>query len=176
MTPEERVGQLFLVSFSGDKIDETSPISSLISKYHVGGVVLFNKNNNFSNQDNILAGTYQLTSSFQQLAFSISRDAPEADPAAPVYVPLFIGIAQEGDLYPNDQILSGMTGLPDLMAIGATWDTTLAEQVGHGDGRGAYHRWGLTSIWARPWMFSMCCISAVAKIWGCAHLAAIRIG
>ena len=130
MTPEERVGQLFLVSFSGDTIDETSPITNLISKYHIGGVVLFSKNNNFSNQDDILTGTYGLTSSLQQLVYSTSRDAPEADPAAPVYVPLFIGIAQEGDLYPNDQILSGITGLPDLMAIGATWDTSLAERVG----------------------------------------------
>ena len=112
------------------KSREILTITNLISRYHVGGVVLFSKNNNFSNQDDILTGTYDLTSSLQQLAYSISRDAPEADPAAPVYVPLFIGIAQEGDLYPNDQILSGTTGLPDLMAIGATWDKSLAERVG----------------------------------------------
>jgi beta-N-acetylhexosaminidase len=41
-----------------------------------------------------------------------------------------MGISQDGDGYPNDQILSGLTQLPDLMALGATWNTGLAEQVG----------------------------------------------
>ncbi len=130
MTPEEKVGQLFLVSFNGDKVDETSPIYTLISRYHIGGVILLSKNNNFNSQTDILQNTYQLTSSLQRLDYSVSSAAPEAAEGAPVYVPLFISIAQEGDLYPNDQILSGTTALPNLMAIGATWDTSLAGRVG----------------------------------------------
>jgi beta-N-acetylhexosaminidase len=43
---------------------------------------------------------------------------------------LFAGISQEGDGAPYDQILSGLTPLPNLMAIGATWNTDLAQQVG----------------------------------------------
>ncbi len=130
MSPEERVGQLFLVGFNGDKVDETSPIYDLIAKYHIGGVMLLRKNNNISNQTDILASTYQLSSALQQLDFTVSRDSPSPTPDAPHYVPLFVGISQEGDLYPNDQILSGVSSLPNLMAIGATWDPNLAEQVG----------------------------------------------
>ncbi len=53
---------------------------------------------------------------------------PTSTPAN--YIPLFIGISQDGDGYPNDQILNGLTPLPDLMALGATWNPALAEQVG----------------------------------------------
>ncbi len=45
-------------------------------------------------------------------------------------MPLFVGISQEGDGTPNDQILSGLTPLPNAMAIGATWKTEIAQQVG----------------------------------------------
>jgi len=37
MTPEERVGQLFLVTFSGTDTSESSEIYDLIVRYHVGG-------------------------------------------------------------------------------------------------------------------------------------------
>jgi beta-N-acetylhexosaminidase len=47
-----------------------------------------------------------------------------------VYVPLFIGISQEGGGPPHDQILSGLTPLPAVMALGATWKPELAKQVG----------------------------------------------
>ncbi len=130
MTPEERVGQLFLAGFSGDKVDDTTQIYDLIVKYHIGGVVLLRKNNNFSDQTDIITSTHQLISTLQQEAYSVSRDSPAAPNNASVYIPLFIGISQEGDLYPNDQILSGLTALPNLMAIGATWDPTQAKQVG----------------------------------------------
>ena len=52
-----------------------------------------------------------------------------------MYVPLFMGISQEGDGVPYDQILSGLTPIPSLMAIGATWRTDLAQQVGAVQGR-----------------------------------------
>ena len=45
-------------------------------------------------------------------------------------MPLFIGISQEGDGTPYDQILSGLTPLPSQMAMGATWNTEMARQVG----------------------------------------------
>ncbi len=40
------------------------------------------------------------------------------------------GIAQEGDGYPMDQILSGLTQMPSQMSIGATWQTNLALEAG----------------------------------------------
>ncbi len=43
---------------------------------------------------------------------------------------MLVGISQEGNSFPTDQILQGVTSLPSLMAVGATWDTSMAEQVG----------------------------------------------
>ena len=40
LTPEERVGQLFLVTFQGSTFDENSQIYDLIANHHVGGVIL----------------------------------------------------------------------------------------------------------------------------------------
>ena len=51
MTPEEKVGQLFLVSFQGTDISEESQIYDLITNHHIGGIVLSAKNNNFSGRD-----------------------------------------------------------------------------------------------------------------------------
>ncbi|MBI4927270.1 MAG: hypothetical protein HY835_05855 [Anaerolineae bacterium] len=130
MTPEERVGQLFLVGFNGTNINASSQIYDLISTHHIGGVVLQRKNNNLTDQTDVLGDTYQLTAGLQDLEFQISRNAEGAPADSPAYIPLLIGIAQEGDLYPNDQLVSGVTQLPNLMSIGATWDTSLAGKVG----------------------------------------------
>jgi beta-N-acetylhexosaminidase len=143
MTPEERVGQLFLVSFSGSNADEKSQIYDLITHYHVGGVVLRDENDNFVAAPDTVTAAYQLVAQLQnaerQASLNLPSSTPEAGTPTPVpgpttvpanYIPLFIGVSQEGDGYPNDQILNGLTPLPDLMALGATWDPSLAEQVG----------------------------------------------
>lgn len=133
MSPEERVGQLFLVSFSGTDTGAESQIRDLIVQYHVGGVVLTRENNNFI-ENGTTAGAYQLIRDLQRIEWDASSN-PSIDPATgsdlkSVYVPLFVGLSQEGDGYPNDQILSGLTPLPSQMAIGATWDLDLAEEAG----------------------------------------------
>jgi beta-N-acetylhexosaminidase len=129
MTPEERVGQLFLITFQGTNADEKSQIYELITKNHVGGVVLSRKNNNFVDADGLLAGASTLISTLQKDE-SIGSQVTNEAISPTQYVPLLIGISQEGDLYPNDQILSGLTPLPNLMAIGATWDRNISERVG----------------------------------------------
>jgi beta-N-acetylhexosaminidase len=40
MTPEERVGQLFLVTFRGTDTHDQTQVYDLIANHHVGGVVL----------------------------------------------------------------------------------------------------------------------------------------
>jgi beta-N-acetylhexosaminidase len=55
---------------------------------------------------------------------------PNAQPGSQIYVPLFIGISQEGNGEPYDQILDGLTPVPSAMSIGATWDRELSRQVG----------------------------------------------
>jgi beta-N-acetylhexosaminidase len=146
MTPEERVGQLFLVTFTGSTADQNSQIYDLIARYHVGGVVLLTGNDNFVASPDTVLGAYQLIAQLQSAEWQASQGlpagtntgtptgtptlAPTPTSAPANYIPLFIGISQDGDGYPNDQILNGLTPLPDLMAIGATWNTALAEQVG----------------------------------------------
>ncbi|MBI4762548.1 MAG: glycoside hydrolase family 3 N-terminal domain-containing protein [Chloroflexota bacterium] len=128
MTPEERVGQLFLVTFTGIDRSEGSVIYDLIANRHIGGVILLAANDNFVEEPNTVTAAHELIADLQ----GIEWDASHADPSlAKAYVPLFIGISQEGEGTPYDQILNGLTPLPNQMAIGATWDTKNAEQVGN---------------------------------------------
>ncbi|HNB50506.1 MAG TPA: glycoside hydrolase family 3 N-terminal domain-containing protein, partial [Anaerolineales bacterium] len=134
MTTEEKIGQLFLVSFTGESITSESQIYDLIVNHHIGGVVLEAKNNNFVQGENILPATLALIQSLQQAEYDASQPT-NVDPTSPSsdfpqYVPLFVGISQNGDGYPYDQMYSGLTDLPSPMAIGATWNSELAEQVG----------------------------------------------
>ena len=129
MTPEERVGQLFLVTFHGTDTHDQTEIYDLIANHHVGGVVLQAANDNFVPQPDTIPSTHQLISALQRIE-SDATSTSSSDASAQTYVPLFVGISQEGDGVPHDQILSGLTPLPNLMAIGATWDTDLAQQVG----------------------------------------------
>lgn len=134
LTPQEKVGQLFLVTFEGTGIDAGSMISSLVTKYHIGGVMLTSASDNLIGPDNTTTDLYRITTSLQTQAWQAFGDSPvivagesEIDSR---YIPLFIGISQEGGGYPYDQILNGVTVLPDQMAIGATWKPELAQQVG----------------------------------------------
>ncbi len=131
MTPEEKVGQLFLITFSGTNLSNTSSIYDLIVNHQIGGVVLSSDMNNFSSVETI-SQVYQLTNGLQQLVWSNSDQSAQNDenPNAPPYIPLFIGISQAGNGSPSDQILSGLTSLPSQMAIGATWNPQLSKQVG----------------------------------------------
>ena len=128
MTPEERVGQLFLVTFRGTDTSAESQIRDLISNHHIGGVVLQAGNDNFIAEPDTVTDAHQLINSLQDMEWesTVSSSLPDQK----TYVPLFIGVSQEGDGAPNDQILNGMTALPNAMAIGATWNTELAQQTG----------------------------------------------
>jgi beta-N-acetylhexosaminidase len=115
MTPEEKVGQLFLVTFSGSNVSPDSPIGRLIQEFKVGGVVISAKNGNFSNGLETPTQVLSLTQSLQSLALNSTS------------IPLFIGISRDGDF---SQLRSGFTLVPNYMAIGATWDESQAELVG----------------------------------------------
>jgi beta-N-acetylhexosaminidase len=142
MTPEERVGQLFLVAFTGPTANADSHIYDLIVRHHVGGVILLSGNDNFVAAPDTASAAYQLIAQMQNAEWqgpqnpsgSNDSNTPSPPPTATTnpanYIPLFVGIAQNGDGFPNDQILSGLTQTPNLMALGATWNPALAEQVG----------------------------------------------
>jgi beta-N-acetylhexosaminidase len=134
LSPKEKVGQLFLVTYSGTQVGLDTQIYKLITNYQIGGVILLSANDNFLTGDDTLAQILSVnhdlqmnrwTSYQQSLESQVSNDATKLH-----FIPLFIGISQEGDSAPYDQILNNTTTLPDEMAIGATWNLDLAKQVG----------------------------------------------
>lgn len=129
MTPEEKVGQLFLVTFEGTEVEEGTEIYDLITKHHIGGVVLLAENNNFTSEDT-LSQAQQLIESLQSLEWQDSLENIGTEDTGNMYVPLFIGTSQMGNGDQGDEILSDLTQLPSQMAIGATWDLELANEVG----------------------------------------------
>lgn len=137
MSPEERVGQLFLVTFSGSEVGPGSDAARLIAEYHVGGVVLLAQNDNFTAEDDLPTQVYTLTTNLQQLAAHVPPDGGEEGNGTPtptveagVYVPLFIATEYEGSNPFYAQWHSGVTPLPSNMALGATWNPALAEATG----------------------------------------------
>ena len=131
LSPEERVGQLFLLTFDGNDFDENSPVYDLIANYHIGGVVLKRVNDNFA-ENNLVDHSYGLIKGLQEVEWQSKNEVflSNGESSFNDYVPLFIGISQSGDSYPTDQIITELTSLPSQMAIGATWDEGLAREVG----------------------------------------------
>lgn len=132
LSPEEKVGQLFLVTFDGQNLEQDSPIYELITNYHIGGIMLKHANDNFSDSGITIQSAYGLISGLQDIEWQSKVNLINTDGELVIndFIPLFIGISQSGDSYPYDQIISGVTPIPSQMAIGASWDTTLAEQAG----------------------------------------------
>jgi beta-N-acetylhexosaminidase len=134
LTPEERVGQLFLVTFDGVDAGPRSEMQQLISKHHVGGVILKRDNDNFLALDQTVPFTQDLIRQLQNHAISVSQQDQTDEFGTDfrfTFVPLFVGASQEGNGYPNDQIISSdITQLPSQMTIGATWQPDIARQVG----------------------------------------------
>jgi beta-N-acetylhexosaminidase len=131
MTPDEKVGQLFLVTFVGDDVSSASDVARLIQTYRVGGVVLSPGNSNFVNDEEAPQRVATLANNLQALAFTPALTAT-LTPTATSYtpIPLFVALTQEGDGYPFTHLRTGLTPLPNEMAIGATWNPTYAQQVG----------------------------------------------
>ena len=69
-----------------------------------------------------------------------SATSPLPDPSTGnlpqrAYIPLFVGIEQEGGGAPYDQIFNGLTAIPSAMSLGATWRPELAQQVAEIQGK-----------------------------------------
>jgi beta-N-acetylhexosaminidase len=125
LSTEEKIGQLFLVTFNGTDFGKGTRIYDLIVNRHIGGVLLENRNDNFVGPENVLQSTYTLNTGLQ----TVASEAEFPENAKP-FIPLFIGIGQNGDRSPLDEIISGMTPLPNQLALGATWNPELSELTG----------------------------------------------
>ena len=139
LTPEEKVGQLFLITFNGTDISSESQIYDLVANHYIGGVILRADNDNFVAAPDTVRAAWELIREMQTVEYLSSLgELTQNDTGeifTPTYIPLFISIEQDGGGFPNDQIISGLTELPSAMAIGATWQPDLARQVGEVLGR-----------------------------------------
>ncbi|MBP8291987.1 MAG: hypothetical protein KAX65_04390 [Caldilineaceae bacterium] len=157
MSPADRVGQLFLISFQGSATDFESDIVELIHGYRVGGVALSPKNGNFSNEKGIDTPRQvaDLANRLQAIAYGLlvpegaaldpmpiapwpPRDLtylPGVTGVAPSNLPLFVAVQQGGDDLPSTALRRGFTPLPSQMALGAAWNPDLTTQVGTVVGR-----------------------------------------
>lgn len=129
MSPEDRVGQLFLVTYYGADVGPESDIARLIQEYRIGGVVLNASHDNFPLIDDSDPLTQAQTLIISLQALAAESTDYEDDTVAP-YIPLFIGIEREWDSWPYTEVIPGLTPLPSQMALGATWDPTYAEAAG----------------------------------------------
>ena len=156
MSTAEKVGQLFLVSFEGAEVTADAAIAELIRDYHIGGVVLSPDNGNIDNQGDTPTQVAELVSQLQRTAWFATRpatdtvgseslDTGERQSSPGPFIPLSIAINHEGNGMPFTGIISGLTPLPSAMALGATWDPTHAETVGHIVGR-ELHALGITLL------------------------------
>ncbi|MFO8037218.1 MAG: glycoside hydrolase family 3 N-terminal domain-containing protein [Anaerolineales bacterium] len=139
LTPQERVGQLFLVTFKGTETGPNTPIYDLTVNHHIGGVILKNSNSNILNGEDVIEETWTLINNIQLNEYTGTQDAQSGTEGvsspAPAYIPLLIGLSQEGDQSDYSQLLKGLSPIPSQLAIGATWDPSLAEEVGRQVGR-----------------------------------------
>ncbi len=129
LTPAQRVGQLFLVTFRGTSTGDETQIHALLTRYFVGGVVLRTSNDNFFGPENTAAQAHDLISRLQRINWQNSLPVEGKSKSGSPYIPLFIAIQQGGDSYPYDQIYNDLTRLPSQLSIGATWDPQNAFQA-----------------------------------------------
>ena len=124
LSPEAKVGQLFIAGFQGTEVPPGSDIAALIRDDQIGGVILSTDNGNITNSPDTSVQVAALTARLQNFA----RTARAAD-AAP-FLPLFMALQQDGDGPPNSEILNGLTPAPSYMALGATWNPANPEANG----------------------------------------------
>jgi len=124
LSPEQKVGQLFMVTFHGSYLGQDADITRLVRDYAIGGVLLSVENDNINGRSKTAERTLALTNGLQHLA--LSRAERQNLPP----VPLFIAVEHAGNGLPETSLALASTPLPSYMALGATWQTEYAEWVG----------------------------------------------
>ncbi|MBE3577956.1 MAG: hypothetical protein IMX00_09750 [Limnochordales bacterium] len=137
MTLEEKLGQLFMLGFSGTEPD--AGIREWIERCHLGNVVLFAGNlvdppqvRRLTDELQALArkaqqaGKAQASGTVEEGGKVAEVGAPVAGPGAG-FIPLFIAADQEGGIVVR--LTRGATVFPGNMALGATRDPELARRA-----------------------------------------------
>lgn len=120
MTIEEKIGQMLMVGFDG--IEANDLVRQLIMKYHVGSIILFERNikdmvKKKTSDLGVPQSVARLNNSLQKLASTTAHK-----------IPLLIAADQENGTMLR--IEKGITLLPSAMAIGATRSEEYAFQAG----------------------------------------------
>lgn len=108
MSLDEKIGQLVLTGVDGYSIDENS--KTLISTYHVGGIIYFKKNIENTNQFLTLINSLKETNSSNSS------------------IPLFLGIDEEGGRV--TRLPSDLKNLPTNKTIGKVNNETFSYEIG----------------------------------------------
>lgn len=119
MPPEAKVGQLFLVTLPGAIARPDHPLRSLLVEQRIGGVILSPEQGNFANLGDTPSELLSTTITLQQQAAALTP-----------FIPLFIGLRQQGDGFPGSAWTAGAMPLPSPLALGATWDPERVQAVG----------------------------------------------
>ncbi len=133
LTVEEKIGQLFMVTFQGKDLSPASDIYQLIAGSHIGGILIKRENANWRSGEGEAAAVLALSNGLQQ----IEADSVSGEDAAvgTEYVPLFLALPDGGDGYPNTELTTDLTNITSEMTIGATWEPTFARATGNILGR-----------------------------------------
>lgn len=133
MTPQELVGQLAVITFTGSELNSDHAIYDLIQNHHIGAVLLTRANNNFANAPDTQLQAQLLAQSLQASEYAASFQAEDegslsvGEPGQ-AYIPLFIAVRHGGTSTP--QLLTPILSQPSQMALGATWDPDVAQEAG----------------------------------------------
>ena len=134
MSSATKVGQLFLVTFPGTEVSDDAVVTELIRDYRVGGVVLVADNGNIVNEGDTTLQVATLVSQLQRTVWaaaqSVTSTLTEDSQRSAPFVPIFVAVNHEGNGSPFTSIVNGMTPVPSVMALGATWNPSYAETVG----------------------------------------------
>jgi hypothetical protein len=98
MSPEERVGQLFLITFEGARPEE--PILDLLRLGHVSGIVLSTDNDNFAAAPDTLTSVRSLVEELQTervLALTDFATAEPAESGVGGVFPLFLSLLNQDE-------------------------------------------------------------------------------
>lgn len=141
MPTQMKVGQLVLLSFPGTDVDAESEVVALLREYGIGGLLLRPQNGNFGAGVIASSDFISMTNALQRVAWEQSQklllpgSGELALPNQLYAVPLLVAVESDVDGLPITTFISGCTALPTPLAVGATWNSTLAEQTGEILGR-----------------------------------------
>ena len=159
LSPEERVGQLFMVTFEGSDVSEASDIASLVRDYRIGGVWLRPSNRPTSVGNKAQEQRIQtLINNLQRFTFQmpvndagtisnpdslletsvVTASIPLSDTRLiysaintdTVPIPLFIAADYSGNSNLDSLLTARVFEVPSGMVLGATWNPENARQVG----------------------------------------------